>query len=158
MVLILLKINVYEENEKEKPKFSFRDLFKTNLEVNPPSNIIYLYYNIEENSIYYKDKDKDIKTKKDFCRSLDMLVEILSRLTAFNVKWEIESDGIDDFIRNLIDGREDFPINNILVGSQGYDLTLLGRNLRKVRGNSDIVKYILPIVDDGTYKEMLGRI
>ena len=139
--MILLKINVYEENEKETPKFSFRDLFKTNLEVNPPSNIIYLYYNIEENSIYYKDKDKDIKTKKDFCRSLD-----------------IESDGIDDFIRNLIDGREDFPINNILVGSQGYDLTLLGRNLRKVRGNSDIVKYILPIVDDGTYKEMLGRI
>ena len=40
MVLILLKINVYEENEKEAPKFSFRDLFKTNLEVNPPSNII----------------------------------------------------------------------------------------------------------------------
>ena len=153
--MILLKINVYEEKVK---LFSLIDLFSRNIEEKLISNTIVLYYNIEENSIYYKDNNKDIKTKKDFCRSLEIIEEIIQRLNAFDVEWEIKEDKIDDFIKNLIDGKENFPINNILVGSQGYDLTLLSRNLKRIRKNSDIVKYIIPNIDDGTYKEMLGRI
>lgn len=156
--MILLKINVYEEKEEKVKLFSLIDLFSKNIEEKLISNTIVLYYNIEENSIYYKDNNKDIKTKKDFCRSLEIIEEIIQRLNAFDVEWEIKEDNIDDFIKNLIDGKENFPINNILVGSQGYDLTLLSRNLKKIRKNSDIVKYIIPNIDDGTYKEMLGRI
>lgn len=156
--MILLKINVYEEKEEKVKLFSLIDLFSKNIEEKLISNTIVLYYNIEENSIYYKDNNKDIKTKKDFCRSLEIIEEIIQRLNAFDVEWEIKEDNIDDFIKNLIDGKENFPINNILVGSQGYDLTLLSRNLKKMRKNSDIVKYIIPNIDDGTYKEMLGRI
>lgn len=156
--MILLKINVYEEKEEKVKLFSIIDLFSKNIEEKLISNTIVLYYNIEENSIYYKDNNKDIKTKKDFCRSLEIIEEIIQRLNAFDVEWEIKEDNIDDFIKNLIDGKENFPINNILVGSQGYDLTLLSRNLKKIRKNSDIVKYIIPNIDDGTYKEMLGRI
>ena len=150
--MILLKINVYEEKEEKVKLFSIIDLLSRNIEEKLISNTIVLYYNIEENSIYYKDNNKDIKTKKDFCRSLEIIEEIIQRLNAFDVEWEIKEDNIDDFIKNLIDGKENFPINNILVGSQGYDLTLLSRK------NSDIVKYIIPNIDDGTYKEMLGRI
>lgn len=156
--MILLKINVYEEKEEKVKLFSLIDLFSRNIEEKLISNTIVLYYNIEENSIYYKDNNKDIKTKKDFCRSLEIIEEIVQRLDAFDVEWEIKEDNIDDFIKNLIDGKENFPINNILVGSQGYDLTLLSRNLKRIRKNSDIVKYIIPNIDDGTYKEMLGRI
>lgn len=156
--MILLKINVYEEKEEKVKLFSLIDLFSRNIEEKLISNTIVLYYNIEENSIYYKDNNKDIKTKKDFCRSLEIIEEIIQRLNAFDVEWEIKEDNIDDFIKNLIDGKDDFPINNILLGSQGYDLTLLSRNLKKIRNNSDIVKYIIPNIDDGTYKEMLGRI
>lgn len=156
--MILLKINVYEEKEEKVKLFSLIDLLSRNIEEKLISNTILLYYNIEENSIYYKDNNKDIKTKKDFCRSLEIIEEIIQRLNAFDVEWEIKEDNIDDFIKNLIDGKEKFPINNILVGSQGYDLTLLSRNLKKIRKNSDIVKYIIPNIDDGTYKEMLGRI
>lgn len=156
--MILLKINVYEEKEEKVKLFSFIDLLSRNIEEKLISNTIVLYYNIEENSIYYKDNNKDIKTKKDFCRSLEIIEEIIQRLDAFDVEWEIKEDKIDDFIKNLIDGKENFPINNILVGSQGYDLTLLSRNLKRIRKNSDIVKYIIPNIDDGTYKEMLGRI
>lgn len=156
--MILLKINVYEEKEEKVKLFSLIDLLSRNIEEKLISNTIVLYYNIEENSIYYKDNNKDIKTKKDFCRSLEIIEEIIQRLNAFDVEWEIKEDNIDDFIKNLIDGKENFPINNILVGSQGYDLTLLSRNLKKIRKNSDIVKYIIPNIDDGTYKEMLGRI
>lgn len=156
--MILLKINVYEEKEEKVKLFSIIDLLSRNIEEKLISNTIVLYYNIEENSIYYKDNNKDIKTKKDFCRSLEIIEEIIQRLNAFDVEWEIKEDNIDDFIKNLIDGKENFPINNILVGSQGYDLTLLSRNLKKIRKNSDIVKYIIPNIDDGTYKEMLGRI
>lgn len=156
--MILLKINVYEEKEEKVKLFSLIDLFSKNIEEKLVSNTIVLYYNIEENSIYYRDNNKDIKTKKDFCRSLEIIEEIVQRLNAFDVEWEIKEDKIDDFIKNLIDGKENFPINNILVGSQGYDLTLLSRNLKRIRKNSDIVKYIIPNIDDGTYKEMLGRI
>ena len=156
--MILLKINVYEEKEEKVKLFSLIDLLSRNIEEKLISNTIVLYYNIEENSIYYKDDNKDIKTKKDFCRSLEIIEEIIQRLNAFDVEWEIKEDNIDDFIKNLIDGKENFPINNILVGSQGYDLTLLSRNLKRIRKNSDIVKYIIPNIDDGTYKEMLGRI
>lgn len=156
--MILLKINVYEEKEEKVKLFSLIDLLSRNIEEKLISNTIVLYYNIEENSIYYKDNNKDIKTKKDFCRSLEIIEEIIQRLNAFDVEWEIKEDNIDDFIKNLIDGKENFPINNILVGSQGYDLTLLSRNLKRIRKNSDIVKYIIPNIDDGTYKEMLGRI
>ena len=176
--MILLRINVYEKDamnleskdpvkEPEEPKKTssfFVDLFRTipheesKEEIKTPSNVIELHYNIEENSLYYKDNYKTHKTKQDFCRSLEIYVEIIERMIAFNIEYEVTLDNIDDFIKNLIDGRDKFYINDILLGRKGYDLTLLSKNLRRIRGSSDIVKYIIPNIDDGSYAEMLGRI
>lgn len=83
---------------------------------------IIVYYNIEENQLYYKDKNKDIAIKKDLSRSLEMMANIILRLYYYNSRYTLVQDNVNQFISTtLICGNTIPQIKYLLLGTSGYN-------------------------------------
>lgn len=80
-------------------------------------NSIQLIYNVEENSIYYKDNNKLIKTKKDFSRSIELVHEIAMRLSSFSIGWEMTFNDVEKFINTSMYSLSKNDALTLILGS-----------------------------------------
>lgn len=118
--MILLKLLAKEEIGKTwfgNPKYS--------------ENIVTLEYNIEENSIYYNDsnKEKPIKTGKDLCRSMEIIDSIAKRWDSFKVRWDILENNMVDFMITIAKSENPESACFILLGTRPYPINIFNTRL-----------------------------
>lgn len=125
--MVIIKIRA---KEKVGKFLGFLDKYET--------NDISIYYNIEENSFYYKDKNKDIKTKKDFSRSIELLHDIVNRLNIYSVEWDIIEDNVSDFLNTSLGSLDLSIAKTTILGTRTYNIPRLLGNLVSIRANIDV--------------------
>ncbi|QXN67887.1 hypothetical protein FPHOBKDP_00133 [Listeria phage LPJP1] len=97
---------------------------------------IEIHYNIEENGFYYIDNNKTLKLKKDFSRTISMILDIKKRFNSFNTEMDIIDNNINMYLNDVINNFEKEEMLRIILGTSEYnvknlynDLTELGINI-----------------------------
>ena len=85
---------------------------------------IKLYFNYLENRIYYSDKNKDIPTGKDLCRTIKMVYEMIKRTLAFDGEYKLVEDNLNEFIIKLMRSMND-DYYSIIFGTQVFSVKKL---------------------------------
>jgi len=75
---------------------------KSNSFLFPKKETFELYYNVEENRLYYKDKSKEQPTKRDLIGSLQIFKDVNKRALDFNFDIKVAHDDVINFANRII--------------------------------------------------------